>query len=214
MAQNAKPAAQKPDDPTVPKGSKKKLFIIIGIVLAVAGAGGGGWFFTKGKSGDRHAEEVKVIPPKIPMFLPLDPFTVNLKSEGSDQYLQMGISLKYFNPELEAKIKLNLPEVRSKILQLLTTKTANELLTGEGKNKLVKQITTLTNTTIGIIEVPVQALPASAPVAPAHVAEQGAEAQDATEAVGAPAVAAAPVVKAPAEKNGIIDVLFTSFIIQ
>jgi flagellar protein FliL len=204
MAQNAKPTAQKPEDPAAPKKSNKKLFIIAGVVLLLAIAGGAGWYFTKGKNAEHHVEEAKIIPPKPPIFMALEPFTVNLQSEGSDQYLQMGISLKYFDPELEARIKLNLPEVRSKILQLLTTKTASELLTPEGKNKLVKEIISMSNSVLGIVVAPVK--PAASAVS-----------ETATEAQVEPAAAeaaVAPAHKAPAEKQGIIDVLFTSFIIQ
>lgn len=207
MAQNAKPAAQKPEDPAAPKKSSKKIFVIVGVVLLLAIAGGAGWYFTKGKNGEHHAEEAKIVPPKPPIFMALDPFTVNLQSESSDQYLQMGISLKYFDPELEARIKLNLPEIRSKILQLLTTKTASELLTPEGKNKLVKEILGMSNNVLGIIV---------APVKPAASAVSKANTEDQIEPDGEEAVVAAPAPKhkAPAEKKGIADVLFTSFIIQ
>jgi flagellar FliL protein len=209
MAQNAKPAAQKPEDPATPKKSNKKLFIIVGTVLLLAIAGGAGWYFTKGKNSEHHAEEVKVVPPKPPIFLALDTFTVNLHSEKNDQYLQMGISLKYFDPELEAKIKLNLPEVRSQILQLLTTKTAAELLTSEGKNNLVKEIIAMSNSVLGI-SVAHEKSAASA------VSETATESQavPAAEEASAAAIAAAEPHNTPTEKPGIADVLFTSFIIQ
>lgn len=218
MATNAKTAPQKPDDPTVPKNSKKKLFVIIGVVIAIAIAGGAGWYFAKGKNHDSHIEEIKVIPPKVPIFSPLEPFTVNLKSETSDQYLQIGISMKMFDPEIESKIKLNLPEIRSRILQLLTTKSASELLTAEGKNKLVKEIISLSNAVIGIYEVPAK-VPAPVQLPATHQAETpGTEAphDNTGEETHAPAqiAAPAPMPHAPVEKKGIVDVLFTSFIIQ
>lgn len=212
MAQNAKPAAQKPDDPTLPKKNSKKLFIIIGVVLALAISAGAGWYFSKGKNSEHHAEETKVIPPKPPIFLALDPFTVNLQSEASDQYLQMGISMKFFDPEVEGKIKLSLPEIRSKILQLLTTKTASELLTLAGKNKLVNEIVSMSNPVIGIINAPsypALVKPSMHPAAISQVTESGTEAQSITAAAAAPLPPMAPV-----EKKGIVDVLFTSFIIQ
>lgn len=200
MAQSAKPAAKKPEDPTVQKKSGKKLVIIAGVALLVIAAGAAGWFFSKGKSGEQHVEEVKVAPPKTPIFVPLEPFTVNLRNEqNGDQYLQLGLSMKVFEMEIEAKIKTSLPEIRSKILQLLTTKTASELLTAEGKTRLVKEIMTMSNTVIGISNLPAPSMPASAPAAD-------------PQAASAPVAAPAPI--KPAELKGIVDVLFTSFIIQ
>ena len=207
MAQNIKPAAQKPEDPTVPKKSSKKLVMGAVAALVLIIAAGAGWYFTKDKDDAHHVEEVKVAPPKTPIFVALEPFTVNLQRESSDQYLQMGISMKMFEVDIEAKIKANLPEIRSKILQLLTTKTATELLTAEGKTQLVKEILTMSNAVIGIVNAPAP-IPATLGAAPA--AEHGAAAQPAPATVAA----SAPVAAQPVEPKGIIDVLFTSFIIQ
>lgn len=207
MAQNIKPAAQKPEDPTVPKKSSKKLVLGAVAALVLIIAAGAGWYFTKGRDDAQHVEEVKVAPPKTPIFVALEPFTVNLQREASDQYLQMGISMKMFEVDIEAKIKANLPEIRSKILQLLTTKTATELLTAEGKTQLVKEILTMSNSVIGIVNTPAP-IPATLAVAPA--AEQAAAAQPAPAAVAA----SAPVAAKPVGPKGIVDVLFTSFIIQ
>lgn len=201
MAQSAKPAAPKPEDPTAQKKSGNKLLIIIVVVLLAIIGGGAGWYLTKAKQDPAHVEEVKVAPPKNPIFVPLEPFTVNLRSELSDQYLQFGASFKIYEPAIEAKIKTSLPEIRSKILQLLTTKTASELLTSEGKNKLVKEIIYISNAVIGISNPP--AVVAAPPVDPALAA--------ASALVEAPAHIAPPQAVEP---KGIVDVLFTSFIIQ
>jgi flagellar protein FliL len=219
MAQNTKSAAQKPEDPTVPKKSSKKLIMIAGGIVAIVLAAGGGWYFAKGKNDAAHVEEVKVIPPKVPIFVALEPYTVNLKREEDDQYLQLGITLKVFEAEIEAKIKSSQPEIRSKILQLLTTKTASELLTAEGKTKLVREITALGNAVLGIVEAPAQVAiaysPAQQPVVVVAASAVEAPHPDPAIAMQAAVVPAhLPAAHAPAEKKGIIDVLFTSFIIQ
>lgn len=213
MAQSPKAAAAKPEDPTVPAKSNKKLIMIVGGVVVLLIAAGAGWFLTKGK-GDDHHEEVKVEPPKVPIFVALEPFTVNLQRptpESADQYLQIGISLKTFDAPVEAKIKANQPDIRSKILQLLTTKTAAELLSAAGKKRLVNEILVSANASIGIIDPPPRPVAPVVVVAPAsHVAEAGTEADPAHDPVAAP-----PPPPEPArETKRVMDVLFTSFIIQ
>ena len=214
MAQNIKPAAQKPEDPTVPKKSSKKLVIIAVASLLLIVAAGAGWYFLKEKDHAPQVEEVKIVPPKTPIFVAMEPFTVNLQRESSDQYLQMGVTLKVFEAEYEAKIKTNLPEIRSKILQLLTTKTATELAAAEGKKQLIKDIISISNSIIGVVEAPVQAAIADKPAAVSEVSAAVTEAQQpdgaAIEAVPAPK----PAITTPVEKKGVVDVLFTSFIIQ
>ena len=211
MATNAKAAAAKPEDPTIAKGSNKKMIIggVVALVLIIAAGAGGMMFANKGKDPNAtpHAEEVKAVPPKAAIFVALEPYTVNLKREINDQYLQMGITLKVFEPAIELQIKANQPEIRSKILQLLTTKTATELLTAEGKTKLVKEIIMLGNAVIGIAPPPPVAVLAPAPL---PVTASGVADPHATAPVPPPVT----VHQAPVDPKGIIDVLFTSFIIQ
>lgn len=215
MSKNAKPAATKPAEAAAaPAAQGNKKLIIIAVAVAAI-AGGAGWFFTKGPSDPSHVEEVKVAPPQKPIFVALEPFTVNLQRETSEQYLQVGITLKIFDAKLEESIKLNLPEIRSKILLLLSTKKASELSSAEGKSRLMGEIITISNAVLGIAGKPAQAAAAAAkPAAASQVAEAGAEAEQAA-AEPAAEPAAAPAHAAPTEeKKGIADVLFTSFIIQ
>jgi flagellar FliL protein len=109
--------------------SKKPLFLILGVAALVLGGGGAGaWYFTQPKS--THA--AKAEPPKPPVFINMESFTVNLQSEDSD------------DAQVEL-IKLHLPEVRSRLLMLLSSHKADELLSPEGKNKLAKEIITQVN---------------------------------------------------------------------
>ncbi len=197
----AKPAAApaKEEAPVAAPPKSKKMLIIGIVLLLVIVAGGAGWYFTRGHaSGDAHAEAPKAELPHEAKFVSLgENFTVNLQREEGDQYLQAGITLKILQPELEEKIKAAMPEIRSKLLFLLSSKKPSELQTIEGKKKLISEIIAETD---GVLGLPVP--PAAA--VPAHE----------TAASGA---ASAPVAAAPvAEPNtkGVVDVLFTSFIIQ
>jgi flagellar FliL protein len=227
----AKPAAKK-DAPAAKAGdvaeapkSKKKLIIIAAVVVALAA--GAGVFFMKSKKGD-HAEEAKVEVHAEPKFIPLEAFTVNLQKEEADQFLQTSITLKVMDPLLEEKIKALLPEIRSKINLLLSSKRPSEISTVPGKKRLAAEIAFEANNVLGFHNAPPAAAPGAAPVAEHEHAAEGvapegaapaAEQHAAPAAEGAaspetPAAAEAPAHAASAEPKGIVDVLFTSFIIQ
>jgi flagellar FliL protein len=123
-----------------PAGSnKKKLVIIIAAVLAFAGAGGGAaWFFLHDSKPGNHAKEVQKRGP--PVFVPLEAFTVNLQSEGQDQFLQTTFTLQVQSSDQIELIKQNMPKVRNRLLLLLSSKAASEISTIEGKQKLAAEI--------------------------------------------------------------------------
>jgi flagellar FliL protein len=127
-------------------GSKKKLIIIVlAAVLLAAGIGGGGaWFFMHGKSDDggettKHKKK-PAAPVGPPVFVPIDPFTVNLQPENGEQYLQITFTLQVASLEQVELVKDNMPKVRSRLLLLLSSKKASEINTPEGKKKLAEEI--------------------------------------------------------------------------
>lgn len=209
MSKNAKPAATKPAEAAAAPAPQSKKKLILAVVAVIAIAAVAGWYFTKGKSDAPHAEEVKVAPPKKPILVALETLTVNLQKESTDQYLQIGITLKFYDAKLEEELKANLPEIRSKILLLLATKKASDLGSAEGKMRLIEEIITLGNGVLGIVNKPAHAAVATPKAAASQVAEAGAE-----EGHAEAAATATPPVHEAEEKKGIVDVLFTAFIIQ
>lgn len=159
-------------------GKKKKvLIIVIALVVVLALAGGGAaWFLLGGKkkgkghakAADEHAEQVDDSggghddedepeddsKKKPPVFVSLEPFTVNLSSEASDRYLQVGIDLKVSGPDIADKIKVHLPEIRNGILLILTSKKVDELNKVEGKNRLRVEIRDAVNRPISLYKAP------------------------------------------------------------
>ncbi|OWW18860.1 flagellar basal body-associated protein FliL [Noviherbaspirillum denitrificans] len=127
---------------SAPPKSKKKLFMIVGAALLVAAGGGGAWFFMGDKSGE-HEAPAKHEPAKPPVFIAMDPFTVNLQPEAGDQYLQVQFTLQVADEKQVEQIKLYMPLVRSRVLMLLSSKKASEISTPEGKNKLQEEIVAL-----------------------------------------------------------------------
>ena len=122
----------------LPKKSGKKWLIIVGTLLLAVG-GAGGWYFL-GQQASGGPAKVKQEPPKPPIFVSLDTFTVNLQADPAEQFLQVDLTLQLAD-EAEANIvKQHMPEVRNRLLMLLTSKRGSEIATIEGKKKLSQEI--------------------------------------------------------------------------
>jgi flagellar FliL protein len=143
--------------PSAPKGKKKKLIIIIAAVaaLVLAGGGGGAYFLLKKKAtteADAEAEpgsSEEAAPAKagakhdahaVPVFVPLDPFTVNLADRDAERFAQVGITLEIEDAHMGDQIKNYMPAIRNNILMAIADRTATELMGREGKLKLAERI--------------------------------------------------------------------------
>ena len=148
----AKPDAGDAEDTgKAPAKSKKLLIIIVAAVLVVALGGGGAFFFiSKQRAAAAAAEDgeettapksaVSAAPKVPPAYLPLDSMVVNLADPGGERVAQVGITLEVSDIPSVDKVKAFLPTIRSGVLMLISQRTAEELLTQEGKQKLAKDI--------------------------------------------------------------------------
>jgi flagellar FliL protein len=118
-----------------PKNRRRNLILAIvsSVLLLGAGVGGTAWYFTRFPDGAMPSK-------KPPVFVNLETFTVNLQSEHSDQHLQTNLTLKVGDSSNVDLIKLHMPEVRDRILLLLSSKTASQIATVEGKKKLSAEV--------------------------------------------------------------------------
>lgn len=121
------------------KKSKKGLIIIILIAIIAIGAGAGGaWYFMKMSGGEEtEPEKPKTKPTK---FMELDIFTVNLQPEDNNQYLQVGLTVKVRETEVVQEITKQMPDIRNRILMLLSSKKATDIAGIQGKQLLSQQI--------------------------------------------------------------------------
>ena len=123
-----------------PGKSKKKIFILFGaLTLALAGLGGGGsyyYFFMKSKSAPAPAQ----MKAEAPIFMPLEPFTVNLQPGGRNRFLHVAVTLKMLDAASQAQMTQYLPEVRSRVLSTLSNREAESLATPEDKTRLSGEI--------------------------------------------------------------------------
>lgn len=136
MATAAPKAARATEEAASKPKSKTMLFIVIGIVLLAAA--GGAWFFMGQKATPAQAE--KAAPPAAPVFVVLDTFTVNLQGDDDDRYLQTQFTLQVADAAQADVVKLFMPQIRSRLLTLLSSKKSEELKTPEGKKKLAEEI--------------------------------------------------------------------------
>jgi flagellar FliL protein len=124
-----------------PKKSRKTLIIAGVLMLVTAAAGGGAAYWFTGSAAEDKTAAPKAEPVKPPVFVMMDSFTVNLQPEdGVDQYLQLAFSLQVADQATVDQIKLYMPQVRSRLLMLLSSKKASELSTVDGKKKLSDEI--------------------------------------------------------------------------
>jgi len=135
-------AAAGAEAPAAASGSKKKKIIIIAViaVLLLGGGGGAAFFLTKKPADAKEAAKKPAEKAAPPVFLQLDNFIVNLASDNGDKYLQAGITLQVRGEEQANYYKTNMPQLRSRLLLLLSSKSSEELLTNEGKLKLSDEI--------------------------------------------------------------------------
>jgi flagellar FliL protein len=144
----AKPTAPEPlADAPAPKKSKKKMILLIVAALVLLGGAGGGaaWYFMGGNAPATATAAAKIEPPKLPVFVVLEPFTVNLQSETGDQFLQITLTLQVPDQAQDELFKTFMPQVRSRLLFLLSSKKAAEISTIEGKKKLTDDIIATVN---------------------------------------------------------------------
>jgi len=142
----AAPKAKKDAVPTDAKatGSKKKLFLIIGIAVALVAISIGGTVVAlkmlspapeagKPDAAEEHAEST--LAPAI--YYEMKPsFTINFNVNGRQRYLQASMTLLYRDPLLEELLKLHMPAIRNGLVMLLSGKDFDELQTTEGKESL------------------------------------------------------------------------------
>lgn len=77
------------------------------------------------------------VPPAAPIFVPLDPFTVTLKTETRSRILYTGITVRVENERARTILLDYMPEVRDRILRLLATQNVDYIQTPDGRSALV-----------------------------------------------------------------------------
>jgi flagellar protein FliL len=217
----AEPAA----DAAPARRPRKKILIVGAIVLVlVASLAAGAVVFLKQRAaraaaGDEEptaaeastaATAQHVDPKTAPIYLPLDPFVVNLADREADRYAQIGITFELESNGAGEQIKAYMPAIRNAILMILANKTSKELMFREGKELLAQEILREAARPMGIDVVAPEPVTAGAGES-ASAAASGAAAATS----GAATAASKPKARRTgAQRNPILRVHFSSFIIQ
>ena len=138
-----KPApSEKADAKPVAKTARKRgklMIVVIALVLLVGAGGGGAWWWMSRDAGTAQAKPA--LAAKAPLFMNLEPFTVNLLEESGEHYLQTSIVFQVADEKAMETMKAYLPVIRSRILMLLSSKKPSDLSSPAGKAKLVEDVT-------------------------------------------------------------------------
>lgn len=134
------------------KSEPSKIFKMIKTMLAViiivaASIGGTLWYYAKSGFGQANAEapesaavDTKAAPLAMPIFTPLEPFTVTLRNEQSHRILYVAVTLRMADENSRRIIIEYMPEVRDRALRKLAEQRPDHVQTPEGREALVQAI--------------------------------------------------------------------------
>ena len=134
-------ASQDKKDTPAATGGKSKLIVAVAAVVVLAGAGGGFYFFkVRGAEAAAPAEPE----PAHHGAVAFSALTVNLASQPSRHFLRATVQVIVGSPEMAKEMEESAAEMakaRATVLDVLSTQTAEVLVTAEGKAEVRKTLT-------------------------------------------------------------------------
>jgi flagellar FliL protein len=129
--------------------AKLLLWIALTTFIACASVAGTYYFmqqtgFTLGQANAESAQRQEPAAPlPAPIFAPLDPFTVTLRDERTTRILYVAITLRLVDEGSRNMINEYMPEVRDRVLRLLSVQNPGYVQTPDGREHLVRDLTAL-----------------------------------------------------------------------
>lgn len=123
--------------------TRKLIVLVVALValgITAAAAAAAAYYLNNNHKG---AEVVTV--PINPIFVALEPFTVNLQPNGKSRFLHVAVTLKVSDVKAQSQVTQYLPEVRSRVLTVLSNRQPDSLLTPDDKSRLASEIMTALN---------------------------------------------------------------------
>ncbi|MBZ9556982.1 MULTISPECIES: flagellar basal body-associated protein FliL [unclassified Modicisalibacter] len=130
-------------------GKRRKPWWLLGllIILISVACSAGVYFLLESRgsgAGAESAQAAEPVEPEIPIFVTVKPFTVNIQSDDySQRLLYIGLSIKVADEASKDLLESHMPQVRSRLLMLLSSQNADDLVTPEGKQRLTGEILAL-----------------------------------------------------------------------
>ena len=132
------------------KGNKSLILIIVIVVAVLAGGGGAFFFLTKSGGGEKSQKKSDEQQKKEEIaMLAMDPFVVNLSDQSNNKFLKVSMQLELSSQAALEIAKAKTPQIRDAIINLLTSKTSESLMSPEGTLQLKDEINMQANQILG-----------------------------------------------------------------
>lgn len=116
---------------------KNKRWLLPALLLVLATLGGAGYLaLTLLKPGAGRST-----PPPAPIFMALDPFTVNLQPGGAQKHLHVALTVRVQDAATQALLTQYLPEVRARVLGVLANREGGALMVPVARDALAEELT-------------------------------------------------------------------------
>ena len=123
-----------------PQKSRKLLFIATAVVAMGITAAAVVYFLN-----GTHKTTDAIAPPADPIFITLEPFTVNMHADSKARFLHVGMTLKVADIKAQSELNRYLPEVRSRVLMVLSNRQSEALISAADKAQLATELMTALN---------------------------------------------------------------------
>jgi Flagellar basal body-associated protein len=117
----------------------RRLGLVVALVALVGiASAGAGYVLGNSRMSTQAGDTTRS---EAPIFVALEPFTVNLKSDdGRNRFLHIGMSLRVADVQSQKQAMQYLPQLRSRILLLLSNRQADSLATQDDRTQLAGEI--------------------------------------------------------------------------
>lgn len=124
-----------------PKSRKFIVLLVALVALGITATASAAYYYL----GNNHKGTAAVPVPADPIFIALEPLTVNLQPGGRSRFLHIGVTLKVADTKSQSQVTQYLPEVRSRVLTVLSNRQPDSLLTPNEKTQLAGEIMAVLN---------------------------------------------------------------------
>lgn len=124
-----------------PKSRKFIVLLVALVALGITATASAAYYYL----GNNHKDTAAVPVPADPIFIALEPLTVNLQPGGRSRFLHIGVTLKVADIKSQSQVTQYLPEVRSRVLTALSNRQSDSLVTPDEKTQLAAEIMAVLN---------------------------------------------------------------------